>query len=106
MRSDVCDNGDRRPAYRARIAEKNGTTAVVLAVPVEECPSCAQVWLTMETAIQLDTTFNRLLQSGAELSQTHWEGAARLAGWSWAAIAEQLGVTVQAVHKRFAPQVA
>ena len=33
-------------------------------------------------------------------------GAARLAGWSWAAIAEQLGVTVQAVHKRFAPQVA
>ena len=32
--------------------------------------------------------------------------AARLAGWSWAAIAEQLGVTVQAVHKRFAAQIA
>ena len=32
--------------------------------------------------------------------------AARGAGWSWAAIAEQLGVTVQAAHKRFAPQVA
>ena len=32
--------------------------------------------------------------------------SARKAGWSWAAIAEQLGVTVQAAHKRFASRVA
>jgi YgiT-type zinc finger domain-containing protein len=76
MRCDVCENGERRPAQRARIAERNGTTAVVLGVPVEECPACGQVWLTMDTAIQLDEIFNRLLASGAEMAQTHWESAA------------------------------
>ena len=46
--------------YNVLFAEKDGTTAVVLGVPVEECPSCSQIWLTMETAIQLDAIFNRL----------------------------------------------
>ena len=75
MRCDTCDNGERRPAIRARVAEKNGATAVVLGVPVEECPSCGQVWLTMPIAIQLDATFNRLLNSGAEVAQAHWQPA-------------------------------
>ena len=75
MRCDVCDNGERHPALRARVAEKHGSTAVVLGVPVEECPSCGQIWLTMETAIQLDAMFNRLLDSGAEVAQAHWEAA-------------------------------
>ena len=33
-------------------------------------PACGQIWLTMETAIQLDAVFNRLLASGAEMAQT------------------------------------
>ena len=70
---DACENGTRQPAFRARVAEKNGATAVVLGVPVEECPSCGQVWLAMDTAIRLDAIFNRLLASGAELAQSHWD---------------------------------
>ena len=70
---DTCANGTRQPAFRARVAERNGATAVVLGVPVEECPSCGQVWLAMKTAIHLDEMFNRLLASGAELAQSHWD---------------------------------
>ncbi|MGH3698340.1 MAG: YgiT-type zinc finger protein [Pseudonocardiaceae bacterium] len=45
MRCDHCDNGERRPARRARLAERDGRTALVLGVPVEVCPACGQVWL-------------------------------------------------------------
>jgi uncharacterized glyoxalase superfamily protein PhnB len=58
MRCTTCDSGERQPARRARVAERNGATAVVLGV---------------DTAIELDARFNRLLASGAELAQAHWE---------------------------------
>lgn len=75
MRCDNCNNGERRGAHRARPAEKDGRTAVVLDVPVEECPSCGEIWLTMEVAVRLDALFNQLLASGAESSQMHWDQA-------------------------------
>ena len=75
MRCEHCDNGERRPARRARLAERGGHTALVLDVPVEECTSCGAVWLTMDVAKRLDGLFDRLLASGAESSQVHWEQA-------------------------------
>jgi YgiT-type zinc finger domain-containing protein len=72
MRCDVCDSGDRQPAFRSRLAEKNGHTAMVLGVPVEECPACGQVWLTMGTAVRLDELFDQLLAGGEEMAQIHW----------------------------------
>lgn len=73
MRCENCENGERCPAIRARLAEREGRTALVLGVPVEICPACGQVWLTMDVAKRLDTLFNRLLSSGAESAQVHWE---------------------------------
>jgi hypothetical protein len=35
MRCTTCESGDRQPARRARVAERNGATAVVLGVPVK-----------------------------------------------------------------------
>lgn len=75
MRCERCDNGERRPARRARLAERDGRTAVVLDVPVEKCPACGEIWLTMDVAKRLDALFNQLLASGAESSQIHWEQA-------------------------------
>jgi YgiT-type zinc finger domain-containing protein len=75
QRCENCENGDRRPERRARMAERDGRTAVVLDVPVEVCPACGQVWLTMEVAKQLDVVFDQLLDSGAETSQIHWSQA-------------------------------
>jgi YgiT-type zinc finger domain-containing protein len=75
MRCEQCDNGERRPERRARMAEREGRTAVVLNVPVEVCPACEQVWLTMDVAKRLDALFDQLLASGAESSQIHWDQA-------------------------------
>lgn len=57
------------------MAEREGRTAVVLNVPVEVCPACEQVWLTMDVAKRLDALFDQLLASGAESSQIHWDQA-------------------------------
>jgi len=73
MRCEQCDNGERRPERRARMAERDGRTAVVLDVPVEVCSACEQVWLTMDVAKRLDALFDQLLDSGAESSQIHWD---------------------------------
>lgn len=73
MRCERCDNGERHPARRARLAEKDGRTAVVLDVPVEICPACGEVWLSMDVAKRLDGVFDQLLASGAEMSQAHWD---------------------------------
>lgn len=74
-RCEHCDQGDRRPGHRARLAERDGRVALVLNVPVEVCPACGQVWLTMPVAKRLDELFNRLLASGAESAQVHWDPA-------------------------------
>ena len=73
MRCEQCDNGEQRPERRARMAERDGRTAVVLDVPVEVCSACEQVWLTMDVAKRLDALFDQLLDSGAESSQIHWD---------------------------------
>ncbi len=74
-RCERCDQGERQADRRARLAEREGRTALVLDVPVEVCPSCGQVWLTMPVAKRLDLLFDQLLASGAESAQLHWEGA-------------------------------
>lgn len=71
-----CDQGSRRPERRARLAERDGRTALVLDVPVEVCPACGQVWLSMPVAKRLDSLFDQLLVSGAESAQVHWSAAA------------------------------
>ena len=58
---------------RARVAEKDGRTALVLGVPVEICDSCGQVWLTMEVAKRLDALFTQMLASDIEVATRHFE---------------------------------
>ena len=72
-RCEYCDQGDRRRERRARLAERDGHVAVVLNVPVEVCRACGQVWLSMPVAKRLDELFNKLLASGAESAQVHWD---------------------------------
>lgn len=74
-----CDQGDREPDRRARLAERDGRTALVLDVPVEVCPACGQVWLTMPVAKRLDELVDQLLASGAESAQRRWAPAPQAA---------------------------
>jgi YgiT-type zinc finger domain-containing protein len=75
-RCERCDNGDRRPATRARVAEREGRTAVVLGVPVEECPACGEVWLSMDVAKRLDAMFTEMLSLDVEVATRHYDAAA------------------------------
>lgn len=61
MRCEHCDQADRHPVRRAKLAERDRTVAVVLAVPMEECPACGQRWLRFEIARRLDELFNAML---------------------------------------------
>jgi YgiT-type zinc finger domain-containing protein len=73
MRCTTCDQAERLPVRRAKLAEHEGHVAVVLDVPMEECPSCGTRWLTMDVAKRLDTALDRLLATGAETATTHWD---------------------------------
>lgn len=63
-RCERCSQGDRRPEQRARLAKQDGSAALVLDVPVEVCPVCDQVWLTVPVPKQLDLMFDKLLRVG------------------------------------------
>lgn len=71
LRCERCDQGERRPEHRARLAERDGRTALVLDVPVEVCPACGQVWLTTPVAKRLDELFSKLLSSDAQGTEMH-----------------------------------
>ena len=72
MRCARCDQADRAPVRRAKLAERDGHVAVVLDVPMEECPACG-CWLTLQVAESLDAMLSRLIASGAEASTAHWD---------------------------------
>jgi YgiT-type zinc finger domain-containing protein len=71
-RCETCDNGVRRAASRAQVAERDGRTAVVLGVPVEECEACGEVWLPMEVAKRLDAMFDAMLALDVEVATRHY----------------------------------
>jgi hypothetical protein len=70
-----CDNGVRRPVSKARLAERDGHTAVVLGVPVEECAACGTVWLPMDVAKRLDTMFRDMLSLDLEVVTRRYAAA-------------------------------
>jgi YgiT-type zinc finger domain-containing protein len=72
IRCEQCDNGERRPALRAQVAERDGRTAVVLGVPVEVCDACGQVWLAMDVAQRLDVMFTEMLSLDVEVATRHY----------------------------------
>ena len=73
MRCERCDQGDRRPVKRAKLAERDGRVAVVLEVPMEECPACGERWLDWEVAGRLDVMLNAMLAGDVEVATRHYE---------------------------------
>ncbi len=73
MRCTTCDQAERQPVRRAKLAERDGRVAVVLDVPMEECPSCGVRWLTIDVAKRLDLALDALLAAGAETATNHWD---------------------------------
>jgi len=53
---------------RAKTAERDGKVAVVLEVPIEECPSCGDRWMSWEVSRRLDELLRSMLDSDVELA--------------------------------------
>jgi hypothetical protein len=77
-----CGQGGQQdwiPTRRAKVTEREGTVALALAVPMEECPSCGDRWLSWETASRLDEMFTAMLESDVEVATRHLDSADLLA---------------------------
>ena len=75
MRCERCDQGDRRPVMRAKLAERDGKVAVVLDVPMEECPACAERWLEWDVAKRLDSLLDAMLAGDVEVATRHFSAS-------------------------------
>jgi YgiT-type zinc finger domain-containing protein len=67
-----CDEGERVFLRRAKTAERSGHLAVVLDVPMEECPACGERYLSWEVAAQLDELLDAMLRGDAEVATRHF----------------------------------
>lgn len=74
MRCEHCNQADRHPVRRAKLAERDHKVAIVLAVPMEECPSCGDRWLRWGIAARLDELFREMLASDIEVATRHFDG--------------------------------
>ena len=75
MRCERCDQGDRVEVRRAKTAEQDGRVAVVLEVPMEECPACGDRWLRWEVAARLDELLTEMLGTGEDLTTRRFDEA-------------------------------
>lgn len=73
MRCGRCGQAERVAVRRAKMVERDGHTAVVTGVPMEECPACGERWLFLEVAESLDAVLRRLISSGAATATANWE---------------------------------
>jgi YgiT-type zinc finger domain-containing protein len=72
MRCERCDRGVQRPVERAKLAERDSRVAVVLEVPMQECPACGERWLDWEVARRLDVMLNAMLAGNVEVATRHY----------------------------------
>ena len=72
MVCERCSQGEWVSAHRAKTAERDGKVAVVLEVPMKECPFCGDRWMTWETSRRLDVLLRSMLNSDAELVTRHF----------------------------------
>jgi YgiT-type zinc finger domain-containing protein len=72
-RCERCDQGLRVAVRRAKSAERDGKVAVVLEVPMEECPACGDRWLAWDVARRLDELLTEALAGDVEVATRHFD---------------------------------
>jgi len=73
MRCQRCDESVRVPVRRAKTAERDGKVAVVLGVPMEECPACGDRCLAWDIAQRLDEMLTAMLAEDLEVATRHFD---------------------------------
>jgi YgiT-type zinc finger domain-containing protein len=79
MRCERCNQGERLPVRRAKVAERDGKVAVVLDVPMEECPACGERGLGWDVAQRLDEMLTAMLAGDLEVATRHFDQPDRTA---------------------------
>jgi YgiT-type zinc finger domain-containing protein len=75
MSCERCHQAERTAVRRAKVAERDGKVALVLEVPMEECPSCGERWLTWDVAERLDAMLAEMLAGEIEVATRHFDAA-------------------------------
>jgi YgiT-type zinc finger domain-containing protein len=73
MRCERCDQADRLAGRRAKLTGRDGKVAVVLEVPMEECPACGERWLDRDVAQRFDGLLNSMSSSDVEIATRHFD---------------------------------
>jgi hypothetical protein len=55
------------------LAERDGKVALVLDVPMQECPACGERWLDWDIARRLDQLLNAMLATDVEVATRHFD---------------------------------
>lgn len=75
MTCERCSQDQRIAVRRAKVGELDGKVAVVIGVPMEECPACGERWLAFDTARRLDEMLTDLLDGDDEVATRHFDPA-------------------------------
>ena len=75
MTCERCSQDQRVAVRRAKVGERDGKVAVVIGVPMEECPACGERWLAFDTARRLDEMLTDLLDGDDEVATRHFDPA-------------------------------
>ena len=75
MRCERCEQADRLPVRRAKLAEGDGKVAIAFGVPMFECPACAKRWLDWKVARRLDEQLTAMLAGEMDLAVRQFDNA-------------------------------
>ena len=75
MSCERCGQKERISVRRAKVTERDSKVALVLEVPMEECPACGDRWMTWETAGRLDKMLTAMLATDVEVATRHFDSA-------------------------------
>jgi hypothetical protein len=72
MRCQRCDQRDRRPVRRAKLAERDAKVALV-DVPMQECRTCGERWQDRDIARRLEELLTAMLTGDVEVATRHFD---------------------------------
>ena len=75
MSCERCGQEERISVRRAKVTERDSKVALVLEVPMEECPACGDRWMSWETAGRLDEMLAAMLATDVEVATRHFDSA-------------------------------
>lgn len=75
MPCERCMQADGVSVQASKVIERRSKVALVLDVPMRECPACGNRWISWEIARRLDELATNMLRGDVEVATRHFEGS-------------------------------